>query len=108
MLLGRPIGPQDTATSSKAVVVNQTFANDYFPHGDAIGRSFTIWDPRVPGMWEIVGVVRDAKYSSAKVAPRAKVWRHSKPSRQTVTSSGVSKRTPAGAGGLDTMLGWSE
>ena len=31
VLLGRPIGPQDTATSSKVVVVNQTFANDYFP-----------------------------------------------------------------------------
>jgi predicted permease len=74
VLLGRPIGPQDTATSSRAVVVNQTFANDYFPHGDAIGRSFTIWDPRVPGMWEIVGVVRDAKYSSAREAPGRMIY----------------------------------
>jgi predicted permease len=74
LLLGRPIGPQDTATSSKAVVVSQTFANDYFPHGDAIGRSFTIWDPRVPGMWEIVGVVRDAKYSSAREATQRMIY----------------------------------
>jgi predicted permease len=74
VLLGRPIGPQDTVTSSKAVVVNQTFANDYFPHGDAIGRSFTIWDPRVPGMWEIVGVVRDAKYSSPREAPQRMIY----------------------------------
>ncbi len=56
LLLGRRIGPQDTATSSKVVVVNQTFANDYFPDGGAIGRSFTIADPRVPGTWQIVGV----------------------------------------------------
>ena len=70
VLLGRPIGPQDTANSSKVVVVNQTFANDYFPGGNAIGRSFTIADPRVPGTWQIVGVVRDAKYSSAREAPQ--------------------------------------
>jgi predicted permease len=66
VLLGRPIGPQDTTTSSKVVVVNQAFANEYFPGGNAIGRSFTIADPRVPGTWQIVGVARDAKYSSAR------------------------------------------
>jgi predicted permease len=74
VLLGRPIGPQDTATSSKVVVVNQTFANDYFPNGNAIGRSFTIADPRVPGRWEIVGVVRDAKYSSPREAPQRMIY----------------------------------
>jgi predicted permease len=74
VLLGRPIGPQDTATSSKVVVVNQTFANDYFPDGNAIGRSFTIADPRVPGTWQIVGVVRDAKYSSAREAPQRVIY----------------------------------
>jgi len=74
VLLGRPIGPQDTATSSKVVVVNQTFANDYFPGGNAIGRSFTVADPRVPGTWQIVGVVRDAKYSSAREAPQRVIY----------------------------------
>ena len=74
VLLGRPIGPQDTATSSKVVVVNQTFANEYFPDGNAIGRSFTVADPRVPGTWQIVGVVRDAKYSSAREAPQRMIY----------------------------------
>ena len=74
VLLGRPIGPQDTAHSTKVVVVNQTFANDYFPRGDAIGRSFTIWDPGVPGTWQIVGVVRDAKYSSPREAPQRMIY----------------------------------
>jgi predicted permease len=74
VLLGRPIGSQDTATSSKVVVVNQTFANDYFPGGNVIGRSFTIADPRVPGTWQIVGVVRDAKYSSAREAPQRMIY----------------------------------
>ncbi len=74
VLQGRPIGPQDTSTSSKVVVVNQAFANDYFPGGNAIGRSFTIADPRVPGTWQIVGVARDAKYSSARETPQRMIY----------------------------------
>jgi predicted permease len=65
LLRGRTIGPQDTATSTKAVVVNQTLADKYFPNGDAIGHSFTVADPSVKGTWQIVGVVRDATYNHA-------------------------------------------
>jgi predicted permease len=62
LLRGRTINADDTATSLKAVVVNQTLANLYFPHGDAIGHSFTVADPSVKGTWQIVGIVRDAKF----------------------------------------------
>jgi len=65
LLRGRTIGAEDTATSTKAVVVNQTLADKYFPHGDAIGHSFTVADPSVKGTWQIVGVVRDATYNHA-------------------------------------------
>jgi predicted permease len=71
VLLGRPIESQDTATSTKAVVVNQTMADHFFPHGDALGHQFSIADPAVPGSWQIVGVVRDTKYNS----PREKAQR---------------------------------
>jgi predicted permease len=74
VLRGRPIGRRDTATSPKVAVVNQTFANDYFPGGNAIGRSFTIADPGDPGTWEVVGVVRDAKYSSPREAPQRMIY----------------------------------
>jgi predicted permease len=69
LLRGRTIGPEDTATSLKAVVVNQALANLYFPHGDAIGHSFTVGDPEVKGTWQIVGIVRDAKFRAAAKAP---------------------------------------
>ena len=65
LLRGRTIGEQDTATATKAVVVNQTLAGKYFPHGDAIGHSFTVADPSVKGTWQIVGIVRDATYNHA-------------------------------------------
>jgi predicted permease len=69
LLRGRTIDADDTATSLKAVVVNQTLANLYFPHGDAIGHSFTVADPAVKGTWQIVGIVRDAKFRASANEP---------------------------------------
>jgi predicted permease len=69
LLRGRTIGPEDTATSQKSVVVNQAFADAYFPHGDAIGHTFTVGDPSVKGSWQIVGIVRDSTYSQAGEKP---------------------------------------
>ncbi len=66
MLQGRPIEAQDTATSPQVVIVNQTLANHFFPHGDAIGRRFTLAEPSVKGEWEIAGIVRDAKYNNPR------------------------------------------
>jgi predicted lysophospholipase L1 biosynthesis ABC-type transport system permease subunit len=50
--------------------VNKTFADRYFPNGDAIGHSFTIADPAAPGVWHIVGIVRDSKHASPAEEPR--------------------------------------
>jgi predicted permease len=74
VLRGRLIGPQDTATSPKAVVVNQTVADHFFPHGDAIGHQFTIADPGVPGLWQIVGVVRDSKYGNPRETTQRMIY----------------------------------
>jgi predicted permease len=70
LLRGRTIDATDTNTSLKAVVVNQTLANRYFPNGDAIGHTFTVADPAVIGTWRIVGIVRDAKYNSPAEDPQ--------------------------------------
>jgi predicted permease len=48
-------------------VVNQTFANKFFPNQSAIGQRFT-YNPKKPDEIEIVGVCRDAKYSSLRDA----------------------------------------
>ena len=64
LLRGRTIEATDTADAVKSAVVNKTFADRYFPHGDAIGHSFTIGDPGAPGVWHIVGIVRDSKHGS--------------------------------------------
>ncbi len=73
VLRGRGIGPQDKEGAIRAVVVNQTLAQRYFKNGDAIGRTFKVADPSVVGTWQIVGIVRNAKYNrpQEKAAPFA-------------------------------------
>jgi predicted permease len=62
LLAGRSLKPQDDAKAPKAVVVNQTFANKYFPDENPIGKRFT-FDTKKPDEIEIVGLARDAKYT---------------------------------------------
>jgi predicted permease len=67
---GRVFGPQDTATSSKVAVINQTMARLYFPSGSPIGRRFGIEsDPAHPADFEVIGLVKDAKYVSLDENP---------------------------------------
>jgi len=70
LLRGRTIQPIDNADAVKSAVVNKTFADRYFPKGDAIGHSFTIADPAAPGVWHIVGIVRDSKHESPAERPQ--------------------------------------
>jgi predicted permease len=74
VLEGRSVGPQDTPTSIKAVVVNQSLAKHFFPRGDAVGHRFTIADPGVPGIWQIVGVAKDAKYGPPRDEPKRMIY----------------------------------
>jgi predicted permease len=55
---GREFSETDTATSPKVAVVNETFARAFFHDEPPIGRRVTA----TGAAYEIVGVVRDAKY----------------------------------------------
>ncbi|MFN0121670.1 MAG: ABC transporter permease, partial [Blastocatellia bacterium] len=56
LLAGRTFNVQDDARAPKVVVVNQTFANKYFPNENPIGKRFTS-DPQKPDEIEIIGLV---------------------------------------------------
>jgi predicted permease len=70
LLRGRTIQSTDKADGVKSAVVNKTFADRYFPSGDAIGHTFTIADSAAPGVWHIVGIVRDSKHRSPAEKPQ--------------------------------------
>ncbi len=62
LLGGRTFKPQDDAKAPRVVVVNQTFANKYFPNENPIGKRFA-FDSKKPDEIEIIGLVKDAKYA---------------------------------------------
>jgi predicted permease len=61
MLLGRDIGLQDTETSPRVAVINESMSKFYFGKTNPIGRKFIVDDPSSKGPVEIVGVARDAR-----------------------------------------------
>jgi len=61
VLRGRGISEEDTSYSRKIAVVNESFARRYFKNDDAVGRTFG-WKPGAPREFEIVGVVKNARY----------------------------------------------
>jgi len=76
LLTGRTFGTQDTETSTKVAVVNETLAKRYFPGQSAIGERFRIGGPDAgpENEREIIGVVKDAKYENLREADRAAAY----------------------------------
>jgi predicted permease len=68
---GRDFSPQDTASSPKVVIVNQTFARYFFGDANPLGKRMTTsGDPKAPLDMEIIGVVKDAKYVTVREKPQ--------------------------------------
>jgi predicted permease len=67
---GRSITEQDTATTRSVAVVSETFVKRFFPNQDPIGKHFGLDLPAYNTSYEIVGVVRDAKYRDPGGTPR--------------------------------------
>jgi putative ABC transport system permease protein len=63
-LRGRSFTAQDDAHAPQVAVVNQTFAREFFPNEDVLGKRITI--RRDKRMVEIVGVVADTKYETQR------------------------------------------
>jgi macrolide transport system ATP-binding/permease protein len=63
ILLGRPIGEQDTADAPRTVVVNEVFAKKFFPGRSSISQHFTV-ENKKPIDVQIVGVARNSRYAS--------------------------------------------
>ncbi len=71
VLSGRTFQPDDDAGAPKVMVVNQTFAEKYWPHGDAIGHRVNTGI----GAATIVGVVQDVKQATIFGAPEPQFFR---------------------------------
>jgi len=68
LLRGRVIGDEDTPTSRKVAVINETFVRKFLPREDPIGKHFGLGlgDASHCGDFEIVGIVEDTRYQDAR------------------------------------------
>jgi predicted permease len=69
LLLGRAFTARDETGAPKVAIVNQAFAKKYFREENVIGRQMGFGRIGSKPDIEIVGLVRDAQYSTVKVAP---------------------------------------
>jgi len=80
-LRGRTLSEEEVNDARKVAVINETLAKKYFGQDDPIGRSLTLKrlateiTPAVPDpVFEIVGIVADAKNSGIQDPPRPEVF----------------------------------
>ncbi|MGD0668128.1 MAG: ABC transporter permease [Bryobacteraceae bacterium] len=68
ILQGRGFLETDTANSPRVAVVNQRFAETYWPNQNPIGKRFRVWGPE--GDWvEVVGLAKMSKYIALAEPP---------------------------------------
>jgi predicted permease len=72
LLAGRGIEWRDTGNSPKAAVVNEAFVSHFLDGENPIGHQFRF--QKFEEVYEIVGLVQDAKYASLRNAPRPTVY----------------------------------
>lgn len=71
---GRPLQPGDAAEGFRAVVVNQSFAERWWPEGSALGRRVREGFEEGEEWFEIVGVAADAHYATLESEPGEMVY----------------------------------
>jgi predicted permease len=71
---GRGILLSDREDTQHVAVVNQAFVHRFFPNEGPIGRHFGFDLPAYGDSFEIVGVVRDAKYADPALPPEPMVF----------------------------------
>jgi predicted permease len=99
LLAGRTLKAEDDAKAPRVVVVNQIFANKYFPGETPVGKRFT-FDPTKPDQVEIVGLAQDSKYARQRddVPPTAYTsWRQELRSLSGITFEVRTAGDPAAA-----------
>jgi predicted permease len=65
MVVGRGLLPTDHETAARVVVINENAARRFFPNENPVGRRFGT-SVETSSEFEIVGVLRDAKYDSVR------------------------------------------
>jgi predicted permease len=85
LLAGREFTWNDTPSEGAKIILNQTASRQLFPGGNALGHSIRLDQGKKTVVYDVVGIVGDAKYSDIHVASPATAyfalpqedWQHS-------------------------------
>lgn len=69
---GRDVRDTDAAKELNVAIVNQTFADRYFPHASAIGKKLWMFGRKVPS--EIIGVVSNSRTADLTQASAPEIY----------------------------------
>jgi len=75
LLRGRAFTDADRAGSAQVVMINQTFAKEYFKGKDPIGEELNLGSADKPDWWRIVGVTGDVKSFGQDQPTHADIYR---------------------------------
>jgi len=73
MIAGRAFSAEDTATSAKVAVINQSLARERFKNANPIGKMFKTGDA-TDGLVRIVGICADTRYMNMRDEPPAQFF----------------------------------
>ncbi|HZR78233.1 MAG TPA: ABC transporter permease, partial [Chthoniobacterales bacterium] len=77
VLRGRAFNDRDDRNSLPVAIVTESFAKQFFPGEEAVGKRITLngsVDPGKPPVREIVGVVGDMHLISLRIAPKPQIY----------------------------------
>lgn len=74
LVAGRDFSWNDTPASGMKVILNQTAARQLFPGTSPLGRTIRMDEGKKVNVYEVVGIVGDAKYSDIRSAPPATAY----------------------------------
>lgn len=70
LLAGRTFNEGDTASSQHVAVISEHIAKTLFPPGNPIGSHFTIHDDHRDQDYQVIGIVKDVKFSDLREKTR--------------------------------------
>ncbi len=74
VMAGREFADGDDADAPRVVIVNQTLARDTWGAEDPVGRNLILDYQRGPYPYEVVGVVRDARFDGPRSEPVPEIF----------------------------------
>src|SRR5208337_2293325 len=74
LLMGREFSARDRVGAPLVAIVNEAFAREFFPGQNPLGHRFGDQGPKSAGKFEIIGVVKDARYASLRIPPRPMIF----------------------------------